>query len=1175
MATQFIGSVVVGTGLDTRGFAVGVGKLRSAASAINGPLNAGGSSASSFARGIGLANSNIGLLNAAGRISIGIIHGIGSSLMAVGRTASVVSLTTGLVSASILKAGFNWRKTWNQARAVTDGTADDMGNLEKLVFKLGSSTKFTVSQVAGAVTFLGKAGNSAVEQLKLLPTVLSLATAAGVDLPRTADLMTNIAKGLRIPLAKVPEYADKITAAFLNSNVTLEHFAASSKKIGPLIAGYGLSFTELATSIGLLGNAGIQGEESGVHLRRGIINLSDTLSKMRTGVVERLGLTWEQLDLTSHGYIKTLGTIAKSLLDVKGKFKNQEAAGLAARLFGARALPTHIALLGQLGGEYDTLSGKIENSGGVTERVASEMIKGLEPFYRLQAAIELIKIKISESGVLDTFANLADRAADLFGSLADTSDETKRLVFGILTLVTVGGPAIFVFGLLLTTVARVGQMFFFLASIISFVLTPLGLLTVALLAIVGAAVYMGLKGVEGIQSFFDGSSPLISSLADAVLGLVGFVNAAISGDWNKAWGYAKDVIANAAVVVVLVMSTLANTLLSLLKNIVHFFSEHWNQISDGVIEVFDWLFDNTKTWMVIFTLLMFKGTRKMAVGVVFRMTWMANKMFAILKWIVKKTKIIWGPLWDGMVLVMNKAVGGIIAIAAKFGTLLIGVFKAIGVKLGLLKLWTWLVGAFRTTFVNIIRLSIAFGTKLMVVFGFLMTGISALMGALVGILTNPYVIAAAAIIAGIIIFKDELWRGIKGVGSVLKEIGLQATEGFVNAFIDGFNAVLNGFEEMVRNIGRGYIAAKESPIFGGIIGAIGSALGVEDDLSALAKFSLGFKGSHVNFSDRSLSEAWTEGSEGLTGSDFGQAAKDALLTVTGLMDEVFSSVVDFGSKTLSFVQDAVKGIVDFSTAIKEGDWKRVGELAISALDSTIGEAFRFLASVGGKLAKSVLAPVGKAAIEATLGGMGHIFTKLDIALQGVKALEDVDAEKVKAAIYAILGGEGTPTVPIFSSEQDRREAEKNFGVSAGEDSTPEERKKAAIDFITTLVGDLKQGLADLFKVGEDGKPTVPEHTDADDLLATMSSLGYDVTELGKLWKDINYERPTGVPEYDPTELTSNVGSGGSSTGRSLSGALSSLSLRILVQIGDQPFEDAVVSSLFSAKRGARLEGLGL
>ena len=709
MATQFIGSVVIGTGLDTRGFAVGMGKLRSAASAINGPLNAGGASASVFARGIGSGVRNVNLLSAAGRVATGIVGGLGSVLMGVGRTASVVSLVSGLAGASILKAGVNWRKTWNQAQAVTAGTADNMSALKDRVFELGSSTKFTVSEVAGAVTFLGRAGNTAIDQLKLLPTVLDLATAADLDLPRTADLITNIAKGLRIEVGEIGKYSDIITSVFLNANVTLEHFAASAKKIGPLIAGYGLNFREMAVAIGLLGNAGVQGEESGVHLRRGLVNLSDTLSKMRTDVVQRLGLTWDQLDVSAHGYIKTLGVIAKSLLDVKGEFKSQDAKGLAGRLFGTRALSTHIALIGQLGDEYDDLSGKVENSAGSTKRTADAMIKGLEPFYRLQAAVELAKISISESGVLDTFASLAEKVSGFFNKLSDASEETRRLIFGIITLVTVGGPAIFMFGLLLQSIARVGQMFFFLSSLIQFIFTPLGLLTAAILAVVGASAYMSLKGVNSVQDFIDGSSPLISSLAGVVLGLVGFINAAISGDWATAWGYAKDVIADVAVVVISVITTLANTILMLLKNIVHFVAEHWQQISDSIMKALEWLFTNTEGWIVVFTLLMFTGIRNMAVGVLLRVVWMANKVFAAFVWLGTKLGLgalaggLWGKLWLGITMVASVATRGIVAIAARFGTLLLGVFLTIGNRLKIFMLFTWLVSAFKAMFLTVLN----------------------------------------------------------------------------------------------------------------------------------------------------------------------------------------------------------------------------------------------------------------------------------------------------------------------------------------------------------------------------------------------------------------------------------------------------------------------------------------
>ena len=177
-----------------------------------------------------------------------------------------------------MKTGFDWRKQWNMSRAVTAGTAQEMEDLFDMVQDLASDTKFTMIEVAEAVEFLGKAGNDAAEQMQLLPTMLDLAAASGVDLGRTADVMTNIAQGLNIPLSTVAAHGDMITATFLNSNVTLEEIADSMKKLAPIVSQLNIGFDEMVVSIGLIGNAGIKGSEAGVHLRRALVNLSDTLS---------------------------------------------------------------------------------------------------------------------------------------------------------------------------------------------------------------------------------------------------------------------------------------------------------------------------------------------------------------------------------------------------------------------------------------------------------------------------------------------------------------------------------------------------------------------------------------------------------------------------------------------------------------------------------------------------------------------------------------------------------------------------------------------------------------------------------------------------------------------------------------------------------------------------------
>lgn len=1546
MATQFIGTVAIGTALDIRGFATGIGKLRSAASAVGPRFNNTTRSVRFFGDGLIRAERGLNLLSSAGTAAIGVINGLGSAFLAAGRIASVVSLTTGLVGVSIAKTGFNWRKTWNQARAVTAGTADEMENLKKLVFELGSSTKFTVSEVAGAVDFLGKAGNTAVEQIKLLPTMLDLAAAAGTDLPRTADIMTNIAQGLRIDPSQISRYGDMLTATFLNSNVTLEHLGDTLKKFGPITATLGADFADVATSIGLLGNAGIQGSEAGVHLRRMMINLSDSMSKMRTEVVNRLGLAWDDLDVKTRGFIPVIRTLSRVLLNESGKIKSAEMFALASRIFGARAVSTALALMGQLQSGYDDLSGAIRNSAGAMRDTAAIQLEGLEPFYRLQAAVELLKISIAESGVLDTFAGLAEKISQYFQNMAGASEETRRLAFGILTVVTVAGPAIFILGLLITAIARIGQMFIFFGSVVSFLLTPLGLLTVGILAVVGAAAYLGLRGVDGIRTFTEGSSPLISSLTNVVLGLVGFVKSAIDGDWTTAWGYAKDVIANAATVVVLVMHTLANAVLLVMKNVVHWVSEHWNQIAAGTIRALSWLFSTTEGWLVIFTLLMFKGFRNMAIGVLARSVWMVNKVFGAFKWLALKLGVqgLWSKMWVGLQTVAAIAARGIVTITRRFGVLFLSVFAAMGRRIAAWPVWawlvsaframyvtiinmtaafatsvlqvlavlsrrigawalfvwlvsaframyvtivsmtaawatsmlityrtfglrvaawqffTWFVGAFKTMFVNVIRLTALFFTTMLVgfrvfsariagwkFFVWMVASFRAMYAAIIklkaawatayfilyaqwgrrmyawklkfvywytntflrmfrtviniavawattiltvfrtfaakvygwkffawfiaafkamfatvvavaaawgtavltifktfamriylwqffawfvarfvamyktvlnatiawgrahlgilirlghrlgpvmmriaAIFTNPWLLAAAVIIAAIAVFWKQIWRGMQGAGSVIKAIALREAEGFANAWIGGFNAVLSSLERFGRQAVR---------TLNSIIRKLNRLPFVNIPLLNEGLIRLPRIG-RINLGGQSVADAWRQGSQNLSGSDFIDAAKKAwanfkkpfseaiqaigglgtnalnfvkeqvgklddldtgivgklatvtsqiaravvaldpsiavkfahylqeqvaklddldttfvgrairvvtdivrslalldptvALRLTGFIEKnvdkmsdlavtIFADLVDFVSKSAgkigdltttvygsleNFVTSVVGTIEEFVTAIAAGDWKRVGEMAAKALNATVGDAFRFLAKIGGILAESVLAPAGKAAIEAALGGLGYVFKELDLALQSVKALEDVDPEKVRQSIYKILEEAGI-TPPKTTVDQEIGEGY----VPPDTADTPDERKEQSIDFITKLISDLKTRLANLFKPGDDGEPEIPDGATVSDLLQAMNDLGLDVDELGDLWEKTN-EKYSGLDPVDPASLTSDLDPGGSSgPSRSLTGTLAGLSLKVLVQIGDRPFEDAVVESLFSADRNGRLQGL--
>ena len=249
---------------------------------------------------------------------------------------------------------------------------------------------------------------------------------------------------------------------------------------------------------------------------------------------------------------------------------------------------------------------------------------------------------------------------------------------------------------------------------------------------------------------------------------------------------------------------------------------------------------------------------------------------------------------------------------------------------------------------------------------------------------------------------------------------------------------------------------------------------------------------------------------------------------------------------------------------------------MTALNATIGSAFRFLAKVAGGITSSVLAPVSRAAIETALGGIGFIVDSLNTTIQDIEPITDIDPQAVIDKIYEILGGAESPIIPTFGSEEDRLAAEQELlsfaigGTGGGGGATPEDRKLAAIDFIQNMVSAIEEGLRDLFKPNEEGEPTMPTDN-VDDLLEQMYGLGYDLSGLQDLVDQVN--------QFDPDSLAPEGvnadGGGGSGPSRSLSGQLSDISMRFQFFFGDDEIEDFTTKAWIDAARSGRFSNFGI
>lgn len=291
-----------------------------------------------------------------------------------------------------------------QVGAVTNATAGEMEDLTEIAKEMGATTRFSASQAAEGLKFLGLAGFEAAEAIKALPDVLNLAAAGSLDLGQAADITTNILAGFGLEIENLGRVNDVLVKTFTSSNNNLIEIGEAFKLVGPIAKGVRADFEDLLATIGKLGDAGIKASIGGTTLRgtlAALFNPTKQEAKLMEELSERIGGVGLQIKNANGDFIGFVEIV-----------KQLEQAGLkgeeALRLFGLRAGPGVAALLNQGSEALEQLTEDLRNSGGVADEIAEQMEAGIGGATReLIAAIESLRIAF-----IDAFDDEVIRAID-------------------------------------------------------------------------------------------------------------------------------------------------------------------------------------------------------------------------------------------------------------------------------------------------------------------------------------------------------------------------------------------------------------------------------------------------------------------------------------------------------------------------------------------------------------------------------------------------------------------------------------------------------------------------------------------------------------------------------------------------------------------------------------------
>ena len=351
------------------------------------------------------------------------LEGIGTAGTALMGVAASLSATAffPIWSATQFEAAMS------QVVAVTTGAEEKFQELKATAGELGRTTKFTATQAAQGMVFLGQAGFEASQVLSGIAPSLQLAVAAGVDLATAADIASNIVSAMRLEVEELGIATDVLANTTASANTNLLQLADAMKYAGPLAAASNISLEELAAVMGVLGNNGIQASMAGTAVRGMLRALTAPTSTARDKLKE-LGVYIEQSADGSLNLVKALEDLAKANLT----------AADANAIFGRFASAGALAVTANVE-ELHKLIASNNAAAGAADRMASIMkdnVKG--SFVELLSALDGFKRAIGDP-LLGPLRSLIKVSTSFISQLTAIAEEipTTIQLFGAFSAVTV------------------------------------------------------------------------------------------------------------------------------------------------------------------------------------------------------------------------------------------------------------------------------------------------------------------------------------------------------------------------------------------------------------------------------------------------------------------------------------------------------------------------------------------------------------------------------------------------------------------------------------------------------------------------------------------------------------------------------------------------------------------
>ena len=172
----------------------------------------------------------------------------------------------------------------SKVEAITGESGEGLETLRSLAMEMGRTTKFSATEAAEGLEYMGMAGWKGEQMVAGLPAVLNLAAAAGEELGTTSDIVTDALTALGMTAEDAGRLTDIMAAAATNSNTNVSMMGESFKYAASLGGAMKFSAEDIAVALGLMANTGIKSTQAGTSLRNVMQRLAKPTKESATAM---------------------------------------------------------------------------------------------------------------------------------------------------------------------------------------------------------------------------------------------------------------------------------------------------------------------------------------------------------------------------------------------------------------------------------------------------------------------------------------------------------------------------------------------------------------------------------------------------------------------------------------------------------------------------------------------------------------------------------------------------------------------------------------------------------------------------------------------------------------------------------------------------------------------------